>query len=676
MKKLYFTRSVIATAIACLSSTASMSASLPTEAKANAVALAQIGATAAWARGYTGTGVRIGFVDTGADLRNVDLSNVKFSYSPYSKTITDVTNGHGTAMISIGAGAKNGKGVMGVAYDSTVLAYAGGSGGMLSASAIGAGIKWNADMAATAINLSLGTTIAKTNFAKYYSTSVSGVYFRKNALLVDPYRDTSLLSSLQYATGKGSIAVMAAGNDGNPVPASPANLAVATNASNQLLLGGRAVIVGAVDDYNRIATFSNRAGHICQTMVKNVCSDTIKIKDYFLVAPGGSYVWNAAAGTTSNINASLGTSASTAFVTGGIALIKQAWPTLRPEQIVQVLLKTATDLGATGVDEVYGNGLMNLNAATKPLGTLTLAKITGMSTTAIAAGPVLVSKTSLTGGVLSKQSFDNSAVLSNAQAVDEMGRNFTVDARQGIQTSMQNFNSVTAYSVLSTSQINAVDFDRSNLITSVYTSNNLSGIKFGKTLDSSVYVGMELGTATENSAVLGSQGSGAFALGNSTTDWVALHTDLPLNANTKLTASMSHGYTAAGSAADSLITEFSTITTNSWSIGLQKNRVFTDTDSISAGFTELPHITSGTATLAGVTGFVTNNITDEGAESTPEVTRELVNLRSDYRQYVSHMTYSRNIGANQQLNFGITAQTDNAGTLPITNYTIRYLSRF
>ncbi len=34
----------------------------------------------------------------------------------------------------------------------------------------------------------------------------------------------------------------------------------------------------------------------------------------------------------------------------------------------QVLFATATDLGATGVDGVYGNGLLNLTAAFQPVG--------------------------------------------------------------------------------------------------------------------------------------------------------------------------------------------------------------------------------------------------------------------------------------------------------------------
>lgn len=673
--KTKFSKTMIASTLASLFAS-STHAALPTETVANATALNQIGAPIAWARGYTGLGVKIGFVDTGADLRHADLSNVRYTYTPYAATITDVINGHGTGMISIAAGAKNNKGVMGVAYDATVLAAAGGTGGGLSKQTIDLGIRWNANQGATAINLSLGMPLSQSSFYNYYSAGSSGVYYVKNTRIINPYRDTALMPSLQYATTKGSIVVMAAGNDGNPVPTSPANLAVATNSAGSLVLGGRAVIVGAVDNYGRIASFSNRAGHICQTMVNSVCTDTVKIKDYFLVAPGGSFVWGAAANTGTSINASMGTSASTAFVTGGIAVIKQAWPTLRPEQIVQVLLKTATDLGTKGVDEIYGNGLMNLDAATRPLGTLSLAKITSVSTAAIAAGPVPVAKTTMVGGVLSKQSFASSAVLTNAQAVDEMGRNFTVDVSQGVQTNMQNYNAITAYSALSNSQINNADFNLGNVLASVYASNNITGVKLGAEPVNGIAMGIELGTALERNSLLGTYASGAFELGDSTTEWVAVNSSVLLSENSKLFASMASGTTAASAAQNSLITNFSTIKTSSWTLGIQKNQVFNKRDSLQFDVTELPHITSGYATLTGVTGFVTSNITDEGAETTPVITKETLSLHSDYRQYATSLTYLMNTGALSQISVRFTAQTDNAGSEPTASAMLNYTTRF
>lgn len=58
-----------------------------------------------------------------------------------------------------------------------------------------------------------------------------------------------------------------------------------------------------------------------------------------------------------------GTSIAAPHVTGGLALLMERFPYLNNPQIRDVLLTTATDLGAPGVDDVYGWGLMNLKKA-------------------------------------------------------------------------------------------------------------------------------------------------------------------------------------------------------------------------------------------------------------------------------------------------------------------------
>lgn len=672
-----FTRSAIATAVVLMTASASAQYALPTEAAANSVALKQINAYSAWSRGYTGMGVRLAVVDTGADLKNVDLSNVILSKSPYQSTITDASRGHGTQMISIIAGAKNNRGMIGVAYDAKVLAYAGGSSGMLSTSNVYNGILWAADNAATAINLSVGFSMSKPSFAtNYYTTNPSsGVYIRKPIVAIDSYANSTFVPALQYATSKGSITVIAAGNDGNPVPVSPANSVVRTDASGKLIMGGRAIVVGAVDSKNVIAPFSNRAGHICQTVVSGMCTDKVQIKDYFLVAPGGSLVWAANANNPATpIAQLLGTSPATAFVTGGIGVIKQAWPTLRPEQIVQVLLKTATDLGAPGVDVVYGNGLMNLDAATRPLGSLTLAKITSVSSTQIAAGPTPLSMSRLSSGVLGKQSLANSSVLQSAQVVDSVGRNFTVNMSAGVDNSLQNYDTATSYSVLSNGQINRVNIGNDTLVNSIYTSPNMSGAVLGKKFGDS-YVGMELGTANETNGMLGSAGTGALALGNSKTNWTSLHLGYDVN-NVNVFGSVAHGSTTAFGKQDSLITGFSTIATRSFTLGARQTSVFAENDSLSFQVSVLPYITNGAANVTAVTGFKTSDVTDEGATSTPVVASEKVNLVSNYRQYAATMSYERKLSKSSNLNLVASLQSDNSSVSVKPGINVTYAMQF
>jgi hypothetical protein len=633
----------------------------PTEMAANDKAMTQIGAYAAWSRGYTGLGSRIGFVDTGADLKNNDLKNVILSKSPYLSVMSDVSRGHGTEMISLAAGAKDGTGVIGVAYNASVLAYAGGVGGLLFVPDVNNGIKWNADNKADVINLSLGMSQTTAQFNASYINLGNGSYTRK-ANVIDAYATTAFLPALQYATNKGSIIVIAAGNDGNAVPTSPANLAVKTDASGNLILGGRAVIVGAVDSNNVIASFSNRAGNICQSVVNNTCTDKVQIKDFFLVAPGGSLVWGANANNGTKIAQDIGTSASAAFVSGAIGVIKQAWQTLKPEQIVQVLLKTSTDLGKPGVDEVYGNGLVNLDAATKPIGTLTLAKITSTSTTQIAAGPVALSASGLSGGILNKQSFTNSSVLQNTQVVDSMGRNFTVNMTGGVATSMQTYNPVSAYSSLSLNNIKRVDFDNAYGVESFFHSDNLNGVKLNWALNSKYALSFEFGNASEFGSILGSRGAGAFALGDSSTNWSSLGLTKQLNAYDSLYGSLGYGVTNANSTRYSLLTGFSQIITQTWTLEAKRKEIFDDKDSLAFQVTELPAIVSGTATVTAVTGYQYDNVTEEGANATPVTTSEQVNLATSYRQYATSLSYARKMSKMSDLNLNFVIQSDNAGS--------------
>lgn len=65
-----------------------------------------------------------------------------------------------------------------------------------------------------------------------------------------------------------------------------------------------------------------------------------------------------------------GTSMAAPHVTGALGLLFERFPYLSNAQVRDVLLTTATDLGAAGVDEVYGWGLMNLAAAIEGYGQL------------------------------------------------------------------------------------------------------------------------------------------------------------------------------------------------------------------------------------------------------------------------------------------------------------------
>jgi hypothetical protein len=117
-----------------------------------------------------------------------------------------------------------------------------------------------------------------------------------------------------------------------------------------------------------------------------------------------------------------GTSQATPHVSGAAALLVQLWPTLLPSEVVDIMLSTATDRGAPGVDTVYGHGLLNLSAAILPLGSLEVPL------TALADGDgVTLDGTALSLGPAFGDALASSSLLNQAFALDDYDRNYGVD---------------------------------------------------------------------------------------------------------------------------------------------------------------------------------------------------------------------------------------------------------
>ncbi|GIX16380.1 MAG: hypothetical protein KatS3mg119_0566 [Rhodothalassiaceae bacterium] len=155
----------------------------------------------------------------------------------------------------------------------------------------------------------------------------------------------TVLNAVRSAANSGLVTVIAAGNESQPDPSGFAHVA-----ADGVVLG-TAIVVGATDQNDVIADFSNRAGDL---------------KDIFLVAPGVDLrsTW-----IDDQLAIGDGTSFAAPHVSGAVALLFQLFPNLTARDVVDILLTTATDLGAPGVDEIYGHGLLNLERAVQPIGT-------------------------------------------------------------------------------------------------------------------------------------------------------------------------------------------------------------------------------------------------------------------------------------------------------------------
>jgi Subtilase family len=340
-----------------------------------------------------GSGIIIGVVDTGIAAYRTELggrisaasSCAAVTFSCPNGTAND-DNGHGTAVAGIAASNNiaGGASMLGVAPLATVVAEK-----VLSAAGSGS----DADVAN-------GITKATAAGAKVINLSLTFI------------PSTAVMTSINNAANAGTVVVFAGGNSGGTL-LSGSN---AVGATAQTL--SHIVFVGSVSPTNVLSSFSASPG----TGSVVAGSTNASYASLWLVAPGQSVVAPAVEIGPTTLASWTGTSMAAPMVSGAIALLDATWPVLvRNGTTTAVLFATATDLGAPGVDPVYGNGLMNLTRAFQPVGSLAVVGVNGQSI------PVSqLTGTELVGGALGTLS-NITVALSKYTSFDRFGRNYYVN---------------------------------------------------------------------------------------------------------------------------------------------------------------------------------------------------------------------------------------------------------
>ncbi|MCX7772111.1 MAG: S8 family peptidase, partial [Clostridia bacterium] len=255
----------------------------------------------AWANGFTGKGVKVAVLDTGI-APHEDLTVAGgVSLQSYTSSYAD-DNGHGTHVAGIIGARNNSLGVVGIAPEASLYAVKvldqDGSGYM---SDIISGIEWCISNKMDIINLSLGSSTS--SFA--------------------------LKAEVDKAYGQGILIVAAAGNEGTTDGTG--------DSVNYPARYDSVIAVAAVDSTTKRAAFSSTGRTV------EVAAPGVNIASTY---PGDAYARMS------------GTSMATPFVSGDLALLKQAYPSLTNVQLRDKLDKSAVDLGTTGRDAWYGYGLI------------------------------------------------------------------------------------------------------------------------------------------------------------------------------------------------------------------------------------------------------------------------------------------------------------------------------
>ncbi|MEH2127231.1 S8 family serine peptidase [Nostoc sp.] len=389
-----------------------------------------------WAQGYTGKGVVVAVVDTGVDYNHEDLTNniwtntkeiagngidddgngyiddnYGWNFADQNNNTLD-DNGHGTHVSGTIAGENNNYGVTGIAYDAKIMPVkALDSSGSGSYSSISKGIRYAVDNGANVINLSLGGGSS----------------------------NRTLQSAIDYASSKGVIVVMAAGNDGDSSPDYPARYASKSG-----------IAVGAVDKNNNLADFSNRSG---TNPIAYVTAPGVKV---YSSVPNNQYATYS------------GTSMAAPHVAGIVALMLSANSSLTDAQVRQIVTETA------------GNSTQTTNSSLKisnvsSLASQVIAETAGNSTQTTNSSLKISNVSSLASQVIaetagnSTQTTNSSLKISNvsslaSQVIAETAGNNTQTTNSSFNSS--NFGSLIGQGIIETTRYltpeNINSFNNSN----------------------------------------------------------------------------------------------------------------------------------------------------------------------------------------------------------------------
>ena len=321
-------------------------------------------------RGGTGRGQVVGTIESGAHRDHPDLAG-QFAHLCAMGRCDDGrpeldrgdhsplydTDGHGTVVNGIVAAKKNGTGVYGVAYEARIASYGNthtvvypwgnrcppGVGcppgvadrehqwGPIFDEQIARGVDWMTSLGVRAVNNSWSRTWP---------------YATERGITADSVRAImpETLPAFQRYVAAGGVAVWAAGNGQS---FHPAEEAVLPRYFPDLEKGWLAVV--GVDGDGRISPASWRCG---------VAAEWCVAAPMVLLTTERGGRWNVAGGT----------SIAAPYVTASLAALKSMFPNLSYHDVRARVLATADKSGRYAATVTYGQGRLDLDAASRPVG--------------------------------------------------------------------------------------------------------------------------------------------------------------------------------------------------------------------------------------------------------------------------------------------------------------------
>lgn len=332
-----------------------------------------VGAPAAWAAGYDGTGVRVAILDGGIHSTHVDIAPnldvaASRSYVAGFNFNQDVgTFWHGTHVAGIVAAADNTIGTVGIAPRATLIGVkvlhngSGSFGAIIGALLYAATPLADGGAGADIINMSLGAV-----FARGGGNTGAGPLV------------AALNKAVNYADRHGVLVVSAAGNSAldldhtGSVMAVPAQSGsgIAVSATGPLGFGSGATNFRRVASYTNYGTSAINVAGPGGDFASPVTTPCTKLTSTGGGVTAPCWVFDMVLSTSRGSGASnttyswaAGTSMAAPAVAAVAALVKQAHPGISLGALKSKLAQSADDEGKGGRDPFYGSGFVNAGKA-------------------------------------------------------------------------------------------------------------------------------------------------------------------------------------------------------------------------------------------------------------------------------------------------------------------------
>ena len=379
--------------------------------------------------GLSGKGQTIAIVDTGFYVNHPELAGKPITLYGFERPPDD----HGTSVAATAAGVKDGSGMMGVAYDASLHLTSLSN----DLSVIADATDHARQNGAIVQNNSWGYQDSRIDSLLNRPDGMSAEQAFANEISVDLPTATSYLSALNDFTQSG-IVIFANSND---------ETATSLSLMEALPLAFPLMEAGWITALNGVPTFDG-AGEI--TEVHRLSAECFEMARSCLMAEGAVY---ATFGANSYAEPLVGTSFAAPIISGGVAILAEAFPSLNGPEIRDRLLVTADNSFFTPTDvqdtrdftptishdysSEYGHGFMNLEAALLPIGTVAVP--TGLS---VSEGTMSFQEASVATGFAQGDAVVTALSDVNVMVIDSLAGNFNVPAETFVISSntQNNFN--------------------------------------------------------------------------------------------------------------------------------------------------------------------------------------------------------------------------------------------